>query len=572
VGRYYFLILSALALAACVGHEQEFVRSLAAPSFADWILSSGKILTLNQAGESAEALAVKDGFIVAVGSDGEMRRWRGPNTREINLGRRTVIPGLNDAHIPATAAGLTWNYELHWQGLRSLSEAMQQIAAAARGKPAGSWIVVAGGWLPSQFTETRLPTRAELDTVAPRHPVYLQILDQAALLNSAAMNALGITRETRDPPAGRFERDAKTGEMTGYALGAGAWQPVYAKIPRPPFAGARQSLRGFFRELNRLGITSVSDVHDGNVDFGHRRLLNDMARSGELSVRVNFYIAPQQPANQIQQYKRALAEVAQLKQTEMFRFAGFVVPPPDGSEGDLTRADASPHSRAGSENTLSAAAEFFAAGDYRFRLYAAHEEQARQMLNLLESLAGQFPSPALRISLTSMEAVSPETVARLKKIGAGIVVHSRLASLGQTLGQFRRAEQMPNAPPLRTILDNGVPLAAGTIVRGSSYSPMLGLWSLVTGNSIAGTRMRDPGQNLTRVEALRAYTQGAARFTGDDTRKGSIEPGKLADLAVLNEDYLTVPLDRIPELESLLTMVAGRVVYAAGPFARFQQR
>jgi predicted amidohydrolase YtcJ len=426
--------------------------------------------------------------------------------------------------------------------------------------------------VPSQFTEKRLPGRAEVDAVAPRHPVYIQILDQAALLNSAAMNTLGITRETRDAPGGRFERDPKTGELTGYVLGSGGWKAISGKIPRPSLATARQSLRSFFRELNRLGVTSVSDVHNEPVDFGHRRLLNDMARSSELSVRINFYFEPEEPANQMEQYKRALAEVAQIKQTEMFRFAGFVVPQPNGSNGGLTRAETPPEFGASPEKTLRAELEFFAAGNYKFRLFAAQDKRARQLIEIVESMPGEFQSSRLHMSFTPMEAVSPETVARVKKIGAGVVVQSRLALVGDSVRQFWRAEQIRNAPPLRTIVDADVPLGAGSGGFRSSYSPMLALWWLITGKSIAGTPMRAPEQNLTRMEALRAYTAGSAWFTGEEKRKGSIEPGKLADLAVLNDDYMTVPLDRIRELESLLTMVAGRVVYAVGPFAKFEQR
>jgi predicted amidohydrolase YtcJ len=159
----------------------------------------------------------------------------------------------------------------------------------------------------------------------------------------------------------------------------------------------------------------------------------------------------------------------------------------------------------------------------------------------------------------------------VKSSGAGIIVQSRLALLGDSLAQSKG--QLRNAPPLRTILNLGVPLGAGSGgFRSSNYSPMLALSWLITGKTMADTPLRDPAQNLTRLQALRAYTLGSAWFTGEEKRKGSIEPGKLADLAVLNEDYLTVPLERIPELESLLTMVGGRVVYASGQFARFAQR
>jgi predicted amidohydrolase YtcJ len=427
--------------------------------------------------------------------------------------------------------------------------------------------------MPTQFAERRLPTRAELDNAAPRHPVYIQILGHAALLNSAALKALRITRETRDPAGGQFERDAKTGELTGYAVGSGAWKYVYNQIPRPALDRARQSLHNCFRELNRLGITSVGDLHTDNVSFAHRRLLNEMARSGDLTLRVSFYFTPNEPAEELEQLSRAVAEIKQLKQNDMFRFAGFgeVLARGSGDEEVVSHTKGITLS-ASARDTFRRAVQFFAAGGHNFQLYATQDNTARQLLDVIEAVNRETPLSRSRIGFAHLEDAMPETIARIKKLGGGIAVQSRLALLGDSLVQLWREEKILNAPPLRTMLDADVPLGAGTdAFRSSNYSPMLALWWLVAGKSIAGTPMRDAKQNLTRVEALRAYTLGSAWFTEDEKRKGSLEVGKFADLAVLNGDYLTVPVDRIPALESLLTMVGGRIVYGSGPFARFEK-
>lgn len=449
--RYSFLILSLFLLAACIGHEQDFVRSLSAPSFADWILLNGKIITLNKNSSMAEAVAVKDGVIVAVGSDGEMRRWRGPQTREVNLAGRTVIPGLNDSHIHATAAALKENAELH------------------------------------SFDKTR------------------------------------------------------------------------------------QTLRSFFRELNRLGITSVGDLHTGAVSFAHRRLLHDMARAGALTLRINFYFAPAGAADQLEHFSRAVAEIEQLKPTDMFRFAGFAEILTPGDEKVTWPAKDKALSPAAQE-TLRRALQFFAAGGHNFQVHAAQDARARQLLDVIEAANRETPLSKVRIGLVRLEHASPDTIERIKKLGAGVAVQSPVNVPGESIEQPGREEKIVNAAPLRRFLEAGVPLAAGSgALRSGNYSPMFALWWLITGKSITGTPMRDPKQNLTRIEALRAYTLGSAWFTEDENRKGSIEAGKFADLAVLNGDYLTVPVDRIPSLESLLTMVGGRVVYAAGPFARLEK-
>jgi predicted amidohydrolase YtcJ len=566
------LVVLAIILASCVGHESEFVRSLQAPSFAEWVLYNGKIITLDKDSSLKEAIAIKGGVIVAVGTDGEMRQWRGPQTREVNLGGRAVIPGLNDSYIHATVAGLNWDSELHWESLRSLAAGLQQIAAAAKQKPAGAWIVVAGGWMPTQFAERRLPTRADLDAAAPKHPVYIQILNQAALLNSAALSALAITRETRDPPGGQLERDAKTGELTGYALGTGAWEYLYDKIPHATFDNARQNLSHCFHELNRLGVTSIGDLQTNKINFFQRRLLSEMARTGELTLRLNFYIAPNEPGNELEQIRRAVDEAKQLNQSDLFRLAGFGDVLASGTgDGDLVSDPEGITIAPAAKESLRRILSFLAQGGFNFQLHATQDSTARQLLDVLEEVNRETPLSRSRIGFTHMEEATPETIARVKKLGGGVLVQSRLLLTGESVLRIWGEQKTRNAPPLRTMLDAGIPLGAGTdAFRSGNYSAMLALWWLVTGKTIAGTAIRDPKQNLTREEALRVFTLGSAWFTAEEKRLGSIEIGKFADLAVLNGDYLTVPEERIPALQSLLTMVGGRVVYAASPFAGFQ--
>jgi predicted amidohydrolase YtcJ len=563
------LLVLGVFFASCIGHEPEFVRSLAVTAFADVILMNGKIITLDKDSSIKEAVAVKDGEILAVGTDGEIRTWRGPQTRQINLAGRTVIPGLIDSRIHATLAGLTWDSELHWEKIRSLTDGINQITAAAKAKPAGDWIVVAGGWTPAQFAERRLPTRAELDAAAPRHPVYVQILGQAALVNSSALTALAITRETPDPPGGQFQRDPKTGELTGYALGAGAWQRLYEKIPRLSLDRARRSLRNCFRELNRLGLTSVGDFHTDGVNFAHRRLLSDMARTGELTLRVNFYLAPNESGNELEQLKRGVQEVKQLKQNNLFSFAGFVEDLVPGS-GDALGHPKPETITAAAKDKFRRAVEFFVAGGHNFRLDATSDNTARQLLDVIEAVDRETPLGRLRIGFAQPVDATLETIGRIKKLGGGISVQSRLSLAGEGTRQLWGESKTREEAPLRTMLESGIPLGAGThAFREGNYSPMLALSWLVTGKTIGGTPSRDPKQNLTREEALRLYTLGSAWVTAEKKKKGSIETGKLADLAVLNADYLTVPAERIPELESLLTMVGGKIVYGTGPFAKF---
>lgn len=563
------LLLSAMLTAACIGHEREFAQSLFLPRPpADWVLTNGKILTVDKEFSIKQAVAIKDGRFVVVGANSDVRRWMGRGTRAVDLGGRTVIPGLIDSHIHATVAGLSWDAELHWEFTRSLGDGLKQIGAAATDKPPGSWIVIGGGWAPIQFPERRLPTRAELDAIAPKHPVYVQYLRQAAVLNSAALAVVGISRQTLDPSGGKFERDPNTGDPTGVLLGVPAWEHAYNKIPRLNLDQMRQSLRNCFRELNRLGLTSVGDMHTSGVTFAHRRLLSELAGAGQLSLRINYYVAPNEPGDELEQLRRAAEEVKQLPATDMLRFAGFAETLIRGTgDGDVLSNSKGVTIESSAKEKFRSLIRFFAESDYNFHLHTTQDNTARQLLDIIESVNLEVPLARLRIAFAHLEDATPETIARIKRLGGGISVQDRMALTGERNLELWGQTKAGNAPPLKLMIDSGVPLGAGTdAFRSANYSPFLSLWWLVTGKTVAGTPIRDRAQNVTREQALRMYTIGSAWFTSDERRKGSIEVGKLADLAVLNADYMAVPEDQIRAIVSLLTMVGGRVVYADRPF------
>lgn len=565
----YFRLLTLLLLSvSCSGAEVDFARSLAVPQPADIVLRSGRIVTMDRDLSIKQAVAIKDGRFLAVGSDREMRLMTGPRTRVVDLGGRTVIPGLIDSHIHATLAGLSWDAELHWEQTRSLADGMELIANAARSRTAGSWIVVAGGWVPTQFTERRLPTRKELDAIAPNHPVYLQYLRQAALLNSVALKAMGIAGKSAAPAGGKFERDPG-GELTGWLQGRPAWENVYDKIPRLTLERMRQSLSNCFRELNRLGITSVGDVQGGGVNFAHRRLLADMARAGELTVRLSYFVAPNPAGDELEQLKLAADEIRQLPQSDHFRFAGFAdVLIQDIGDGDMPFDRKGISTAAPVKEKFHRLLQFFAEGGYSFQLAATLDNIARQWLEVIEQFHAVAPFSRQRVSFAHLDDATVETLERIKKLGGSIAVQDRMALTGERDVQLWGEAKAGNAPPLRAMIEAGIPVGAGTdAFRSGNYSPMLALWWLVTGKTVAGTAIRDKRQNVTRAEALRLYTTGSAWLIGEERRRGSIEVDKLADLVVLNADYFSVPEDQIPNLESMLTMVGGRVVHFTKPFA-----
>jgi predicted amidohydrolase YtcJ len=467
------LALWVFVAASCVGHESEFARSLAVKAPAELMLINGRILTVDKNFSIQEAAAITAGRFVAVGSNGELRGWRGAHTRIVDLGGRTVIPGLIDSHIHVTAGCIAWDSELHWELTQSLAQGLRQIAAAAKTKPAGSWIVVGGGWVPTQFAERRFPTRADLDAVAPKHPVYVQYLRQGALLNTAALAAVAINRHTVDPPGGRFERDPSTGEPTGLVQGVPAWEYAYSKIPRPALDQIRRSFRNCFRELNRLGITSVVDLQTADVTFAHRRLLSDMARTRELTLRLNYYVAPSEDGDELEQLRIAAAEVKQLVNDEMFRFGGFGETLVRGTEdGDVLANPKGITIDRGAKKKFRDAARFVMRGGYNLHLHTTQDNTAKQLLDVLEQLDQETPLARQRVAFAHLEAATPETIARIVKLGGGISVQDRLLLTGERNLQLWGAKAR-NAPPLRSMLDARVPLGAGTdAFRSGNYSPM----------------------------------------------------------------------------------------------------
>lgn len=558
------------AMTACGGgSEADFARSLAVKAPAEMVLRGGKVITVDGENSIKEAVAIRDGRFIAVGTNRDMRPFTGPHTRIIELAGRTVIPGLIDSHVHATSDCLNWDDEIHWERTRSLVDGLKQIESAAKSRPPGTWLVVAGGWVPTQFTERRFPSRAELDAIAPKHPVYIQYLNQGALLNSAALAATSITPASADPSGGRFERNPNTGELTGWLQSAPAWKPVYDKIPRASLDKARESLKNCFHELNRLAITSVDDLQGRNVGFAQRRLLSDMRSRGDLTVRLIFFIGADDASDSVEELRSAMVEIKQLSQNDMFRFAGFYATLPN--IGDALADPKAVLTPASSEN-FRRLAQFFTESERSFRVEATHDAGARQLLDILEEINAATPIAPRRIGFAHLESVTAETVARIKKLGGGISVQDRLAMTGERNSELWGLPVAREAPPLRMLLESDVPLGAGSDgFRGVNYSPMLSLWWLTTGKTMAGTVLRAREQNLTREEALRLYTVGSAWFSFDEGRKGSIEPGKLADLAVLNADYLTTSEDQIRALESLLTIVGGRIVYAAGPYNQVEK-
>ena len=544
------------------------VALIASPAWAqntDTVLTNGKIVTLEAAG-IVEALAVTDGRIVATGRSDEIMRLAGPATRRIDLGGRTVIPGLIDSHMHAIRAALFYATEVNWIGTRSLPEAMERIREKAKAAKPGEWIIVAGGWTPAQFAEKRRPTQAELAAAAPDNPVYIQLFYSNVLLTPAGFAALSITRDEDVPPRGKLERDAD-GKLNGWIAGDNPTvSGLFDKLPLPTFAQSVTGTKQFFRELNRLGLTGVSDPGGFNLTAESYRPLFRVWRDRELTVRVIYSLFAQRRGKELEDIQAMTQMLPMGFGDDWLRFNGIGENVTWGLYNNDTPTEAQ-------KQQYYELAKWAASRGMTLTQHWNNNKSVHHLLDVIERVAKEVPIVQLRWSVVHLNDATPESLARMKALGLGWLMQNAMYFQGEAFLRERGNEAMRLTPPIKTALNMGLTVGGGTDAhRVMSYNPFVSLQWMLDGKTVGGTATRDLDETPSREEALRLYTLGSTWFTHDESRRGSLGAGKLADLAVLAQDYMTMPVGEIGSLTSLLTMVGGRIVYAAGAYAALEER
>lgn len=515
---------------------------------ADMILINGKILTVDRNFSVREAVAIRYGKIAAVGTSAEIRKQAGPRTRVIDLQGRTVIPGLIDSHIHAIRAGQTFTTEVNWVGTHSIAEAMARIHEASVEKKPGSWIVVAGGWQPEQFKEKRRPTQADLVAAAPSNPVYIQHDYNWEVMTPAGFAAMNIQSEADLPRPGRFERDAN-GKPTGAIENGPGFDvaiALFEKLPKPAFDEQVAGTKKFFREMNRLGVTGVGDPGGNNLNPENYQPLFQVWRDHQLTLRVTYTLCGPTPGKEFEELQSLTQMLPQGFGDEMLKFNGI-------GERITWAMNNNDHPSADQLDTYYQVLRWAAQKRLAVTMHWPHDASADALIGVYERVNTEFPIKNLRWSIAHLTGASPEHLRRMKAMNVGWTI------------------QRPEAAAVENAKELDVTMGLGTDAhRVASYSPFTTMrWLLVDSKSRSATP-RGPEQTPTREDALRAYTIGSAWFSFDDDKRGSIEAGKLADLAVLSKDYMTVPLDEFESVESMLTMLGGKVVYAAGPYAQLE--
>lgn len=529
----------------------------------DMVLLDGKVVTVDAESSLREALAIRDGKILALGSTAEIRRLAGPATRVVELGGRTVIPGLIDSHLHAVRAALSFSTEVNWIGARSLREATMRIGEAARRRPPRSWLIVAGGWNELQFEERRRPTQAELEAAAPDNPVYVQLGYGWAVMTDDGFEALGIRSEADLPAGGTLVRDGErlTGAITG---GQGAIIGLFDRLPKPTFAEQVQGTREFFRELNRLGLTGVVDPGGNNLFPADYQAVFDVWRRGELTVRVAYSLNGQTPGGEFDELRSLTALTPMGFGDELLHFNGL-------GERVTFAMNNNPEPTAEHKERYFEIARWAAERGMAITMHWGPDSTVEHLLEIFERVNREVPIKPLRWSIAHLNDASEETLRRMAELGIGWTVQDAMYFGGEDLVRRQGAEAGRRIPPVVTGHRLGVVIGGGTDAhRVASYNPFTSLQWFLDGKTVAGTPIRGPEETPDRMTALRFYTQGSAWFSFDDDVRGSLEVGKLADLAVLSDDYLTVPLDEVGDLESVLTLLGGDVVYAAGELAALE--
>ncbi len=530
----------------------------------DTIFVNGKIVRYG--GPPVQALAVGDGTITALGDSHRIRALAAPTTRVIDLGGRTVIPGLIDSHIHAIRAGLSYTTEVHWFGVRTLTEALDRLRTAAKKAPPGSWLVVAGGWTPRQFREDRRPTQSEVAAAAPGRRVYIQLLYTNVLLDPGGAEALGI--------AGKAEWDARLtrershdGKANGWLAGDNrAISDLFNQLPRPTFAQKVAGTRAFLRALNGMGITGVLDPGGYNIEIDDYRPLFKIWREHGLTVRVRYSLSAPRRDRELEDFKALTQSRPMGDGDDWLRFNGV------GENVTWGLYNNDKPGAAQKEQLYQVL--LWAASNGMTATFHWHNNRAvHHLLDVLARVDAATPLAPLRWSIAHLNDASPATLQRMKALGLGWLVQNAFYFRGEAFLGQRGADAARRVPPLVSALRLGLPVGGGTDAhRVMEPNPFVSLQWMLDGKTISGVAMRAPEELPTRLEALRLYTQGSAWFSFDENTRGALAVGMQADLAVLSRDYLTVPTAQIAGIVSLLTMVGGRVVYADGPYATLEEK
>jgi predicted amidohydrolase YtcJ len=569
-----------IAFMAVVGLTNAHAQAKPEAPGADLIVHNAKIFTGNPAQPEASALAVKNGRIYSVGTDAEVLGLKNANTRVIDSRGRRLIPGIIDAHTHVLNES-GYNYNVRWDGVPTLRRALAMLAEQAKRTPEGHWVKAIGGWSPYQFEEKRFPTLDERNKAVPNRPFIVQYAYNRAFMNQQAMDAFGVgTNRFPQLPGTEFEKDEQgkyTGVVQGYTFTFIAMETM---VPQLTFDEEVSSLIHAIHGLNRFGVTSAIDA--GNR--GYPKLQANvavLARDNRLNVRMPFvdmqFGDGASPMNMVEAQIRAITRTAPispghnlhqgLAHGHVYRGAGEVLclEVHDHENFDRPAVIIEPEKmRQLVERDVPKLVE----RRIPFRMHISYDENITPFLDALEKLNEKMPLAGLRWSIEHAETISPANIARVKALGGGVALDTKMALHGDGFIKTHGREKALLTPRLRQLVDSGIPLAMTTdAYRAATFNPWVGISWMVSGKSVSGSEVLAKDNRLTRAEALGMFTRRPAWFMNAESEMGMIAPGHLADFALLDKDYFAVPESQIKSIASVLTVMDGRVVFGAKDYS-----
>ena len=536
------------------------------------VVTNAKVLTIDARNRIAEAFICENGVFTFIGSTAEVLARKPAHATVIDARGATVIPGLNDSHTHIVRGGMMYAMELRWDNVHSVEEGLELLRLQAARTPKGQWIRVVGGYSWEQFKERRMPTLDEINKAVPDHPVLVKYLYAYSMLNKMAVEEIGYNGpDAPTYPGGYIARD-RSGKATGLLMADPSGLILYKTLARAPRLKRDEQListRHYHRELNRLGITSAADCGGGGMVFPDAYdIIQTIHDRGQSTVRIGMSTFPQIKGQEDDDYRRWTKEHKPGEGTPMLQFVGagenICWAAYDYEIFSMPRPDIDPDAEIRQEHIIRT---IHSAG-WPSRQHMTYNETIDRLLPVYEKVSHELGGLSPHWCIDHAETITEHNLERIARLGGGIAIQNRIAYQAEDFLKHYGAAELSQTPPIRKMVDMGLPVGGGTdSTRVSSYNPWLSLEWLCTGKSVGGLQMYGEENLLDRLEAMRLWTKGSAWFTGEEEKKGSIAEGEYADFAILDRDYLKIPDSEIRDIQSNLTAVGGKVVFAQNQFA-----
>lgn len=589
----WMLLAAAMAVAAFIGGPtigaKVFAKSISPNSLqsqprpaqgpADLVLTDGNFYTGVAKAQRASGIAIRGEWIVAVTySAAELKPWIGPRTRVIDLKNKFAMPGWNDAHVHLASAGYA-KLEIDLTGTRSLPELQQRIRERVNDYKPGEWIL-GQGWDHTLWPDKKFPTRQDLDAVSTDRPMFMERVDgHVAVVNSLALKIAGITRNTSDPPSGRIERDPQTGEPTGMLEEDSAMNLVYARIPAYSMQQRRRALELALDDAAQHGVTSVQDnsvqsADDGdNYGWDNFLVLQEMKREGKLKIRVTEWLPFDAPLSRLKKMRDEGGGSSASHPGDTWLKTGMLKAFMDGSLGSRTAAMLAPYSddpgtsgilRVDPAKLNQMSIERDRAG-FQLGFHAIGDRANRVALDAFASVRTANPSRDRRDRVEHAQVVGPDDFARFSSLDViASMQPSHLLDDERWAADRLGPDRVKGAYAWHTMQQDGVHLAFGTDYPVEAIDPLRGLYACVTRKLPDGSGTRrgwQPQEKLRAFDCIRDYTVGSAYAQFEESRKGILAPGMLADIVVYPMDINEVPPNYLFKMSLAMTVTGGRIVY-----------